>query len=155
MALRKKPKVEDLFIGAFGLLALLYPFLVTLLIELEELKSKKLDPREKLRITAFFVAGLEECTQEKASLVASFFEKDTLRKLGGAEGLLKMCLENKNSLGDRFSVNAHLERTKGVYLLKLKISSGKRAIRLEVSGKTKGGSFYITGVSLLPSKDSR
>ncbi len=147
VALRKKPKVEDLFIGAFGFLALLYPFLITLLIEIEELKSKKLDPREKLRITAFFVGGLEECTKERASKISSFFEREALHKLGGEEGLLKMCLENRSKLGYKFSVNVNFKDLGGIYLLDLKISGVGKPIRLEVSGKTKGTSFYITGVS--------
>ena len=143
MALRKRPRTEDLLIGVFVLLALLYPFIITLLIQMER-ENATLGWRERLRVTALFVAGLEECTPERALQIAEFFERDTLRKIGGPDSLIKLCLRNKSLVGDRLSLKEKVMGAGDIYTLEVKVYTGSTALILRVSGEIRGGDFKIT-----------
>ena len=145
MALRKRPKVEDILIGTFVLLAFLYPFIITSLIQMEE-ERLKLGWRDRLRITSLLLAGVEECTTDRAVQVARFFDRRVLQELGGVEGLVRMCLENKKKLGDEVSLKERVRRLGEVYLMELKISGEKGTLKLKVYGRMEGRELRITGV---------
>ncbi len=143
MALRRKPRVEDLLIGAFVFFAFLYPFIITLLIQLEG-RDAGVGWRDRLRIAALFVAGLEECTTERALQIAGFFERDVLRKIGGLEGLLRLCLENKSLVKDQLSFEEKVMGAGGVYVLKVEVRSDNGTLILKISGEIRKGSLEIT-----------
>ncbi len=145
MALKKRPKVEDLLIGTFVLLAFMYPFIITSFIQIEEGRLK-LDWRDKLRVASFLIGGLEECTADRAVRVAKFFERRVLQEMGGVEGLIKMCLENKEKLGDKLSVEESVKKLGEVYLLEMEISGERGSLGLKVYGKMEDGEFRITGI---------
>ncbi|MCS7262452.1 MAG: hypothetical protein NZ560_03440 [Aquificaceae bacterium] len=81
---------EDLLIGFFVLFALLYPFFITLLIFLEEVREKN-NKMQELRAFYSFLLGLEECRQERAQELSGLMAERLSQSMGGAEGLLKTC----------------------------------------------------------------
>ncbi len=145
--MRKKPKVEDLFIGSFVLLAFLYPFIITFVIEMEE-RGQKVEWTDKLRITSLFVAGLEECTTDRAVEVAKFFDRRALQELGGVDGLLRMCLGNKTLLGASVRIEEELEIDGSTAILRMKVYGNKIGIEIKVSGKINGEGLKITGIEI-------
>ncbi len=146
MALKKKPKVEDLFIGSFVLLAFLYPFIITFIIEVEE-RGQSIGWKDKLRIVSLFVAGLEECTTERAIEVARFFDRRSLQELGGVEGLLKMCSENKELLGNMMRIEETFKRFGNTYILEVNVYSDRGTLHMSVSGSWEEGKLKIIDVS--------
>jgi len=145
LALRKGPKVEDVVIGFFVLLAFLYPLVATVLIGLEERKYR-LSWADGLRITSFLVGGLEECTPDRAVQVAKLFERKALQELGGTEGLLKLCLENKEKLGNTVFLEGKVSQSGEVYLMELEVRGERGGIKVKVYGRMEDDELRITGV---------
>lgn len=81
---------EDFLIGFFIILGISYPFLVTLLIFLEEAIERKHTMEEIKTFYSFFL-GLEECRKEKASEISKLMSEDFFKEVGGERGLLSIC----------------------------------------------------------------
>ncbi len=143
MALRGRSNLEDVVIGTFVLLAFLYPFVITFLIRSEEAREH-VGWRDRLRITYLFLSGLEECTTQRATEVARFFDRGLLKELGGVEGILNVCRENKTE-GD-VRLEERFESVGDVYVLKVSITSELRKYTVEVYGRVKDGELKVTGV---------
>jgi len=110
LALKKGVKVEDAVIGAFVLLALLYPLLITYLIHSQK-REENSEEVGVLRRVYLFVTGLEDCSPEEASRLAEYMEGELLRKLGGVAGLTKLCTENREKVKGNVTIDEDVERS--------------------------------------------
>ena len=146
LALRKRPKVEDIFIGAFVLFAFIYPFIIMSFIQVEDKKLKKVGWKDRLIITSLFISGVEECTIDRAAYVASFFEKKVLHELGGIDGLTRMCIENKDISEAEFSLQERIKKLGSVYVMELTVFGAGKNLKLKVYGRIYGEELKITGV---------
>ncbi|MFN7064806.1 MAG: hypothetical protein ACK4OF_01455 [Aquificaceae bacterium] len=81
---------EDLLIGFFIIFGISYPFIMALLIFLEDVKAKK-EEMEELKAFYSLFLGLEECKEEKAKEVSRLMSEELYKTIGGVEGLLSAC----------------------------------------------------------------
>ena len=147
LALRRGVKIEDLIIGSFVFLALLYPLIVFLMIEHGEVERGQED-LELLRTTYLFITGLEDCSPQTASLIASHMDKELLRNMRGIAGLVKLCRENGNRLRGSVSIDEEVRRKEGYLTLTVKLvirekGIPRRRFKIVLLGKRIGGSFKI------------
>ncbi|EDP75886.1 hypothetical protein [Hydrogenivirga sp. 128-5-R1-1] len=150
MALKRGVKVEDAVIGAFVLLALLYPLLIAYLIHSQRGEESS-EEIEVLRRAYLFVAGLEDCSPEVASRLAEHMEGKLLRKLGGVAGLTKLCVENAKKVRGNVTIEEEVERSGKLIMMEAVIGVKekgvvKRRIRVEVYGYTGTGGFKVTEI---------
>ncbi len=143
MALRKKPKVEDAIIGTFVVFAFLYPFIITILIQIQEIRTER-DERQILRMTYLFISGLEGCSTERAVKIGRFVERRFLHEIGGVSGLVDLCLKNRESLGESVTFRESFRSFGDTVLLEVYITDGRK-LKVILYGRGKGRNFRITG----------
>ncbi len=114
-------KVEDIVVGSFAFLAMVYPVFIAFMIHLQE----NVDPSEDLkRIRMFYsvILGIASC--DRVREVVPLIDKDLLSELGGEEGIKAICLRNRIL-------------TDGSSRLEERILKENGAIKVEVSLKVK------------------
>lgn len=89
-------KKEDLLVGFFVVIAILYPFLVAGLIFYEDFRRSSIEV-SVMRKTYEFLVGLERCDRVKAEEIASFMSDELLSKLGGVRGMVQVCVRERSS----------------------------------------------------------
>lgn len=87
-------KTEDLLLGIFVLFGLSYPFIIGLVIFIQDMEEKK-QTLQELRNFYTFLLGFENCSKRKAYQVLRLLSENLREELGGEDGLLKTCLYNK------------------------------------------------------------
>lgn len=146
----KKIRMEDTVIGIFIVLALIYPAVVALFIYLQE-NRKNLENLDAFRSVYLFIGGLEDCSPEIASRIASFMERDLLHKLGGISGLVALCRKNKRITKGSISIEEKiLKKTDSIEVkVEIKIKEKgtiKKKLHMYVRGKVKNSSVMIGDV---------
>lgn len=140
--MKGKPKVEDVIIGTFVILALIYPLIVIILIELEE-PSQRADERKILRSVYLLLLGFDRCEAKRVLEVAGYMDRKLLKDLGDVEGILQRCRENSKRLPGELSVEESFEEEGSLKILSVKVEG---RLRVKVYGKEEGKEFRIVGV---------
>jgi hypothetical protein len=92
----KRYSKEDLIVGVFMLLAILYPFIVAVYLFYEE-SVKSSQEKRIMRESYRLLSGVAECEQSLAERVAMFMSEELLLRLGGVKGILQRCLKERTS----------------------------------------------------------
>jgi len=142
LALKRRPKVEDVIIGTFVILALLYPLIITVLIKLEE-PSQKADERKILRSVYLLLLGLERCEAKRVLEITKYMDRKLLKELGGVEGILQRCRENSGKFAGELSVKEKYEVEGSLKILSVEVEG---RLKIKVYGKEEGEGFRIVGV---------
>ena len=127
MALKRRFRVEDIIIGIFVMLALFYPLFVIVLIEFEE-KAPSSDRLNVMRDTYLFITGLEDCSPEVASHIASYMERELLHRVGGVAGLVRLCRQNRKSIKGTVSVRESIDEEGHTLVLTAEITFREKGI---------------------------
>ncbi|MCS7170955.1 MAG: hypothetical protein N3D14_05540 [Aquificaceae bacterium] len=134
---------EDLLIGFFIILAILYPFIIAFLIFLEDAMEKK-HRLEEVRVFYSFLLGLEECKEERAKELVKLVSESLYRELGGAEGLFKTCQSYRKAYtGARAEEKKVGDAEVLVDLLKKEKGITNRLLSLRLQFKSEGDSIKI------------
>ncbi len=150
MALKKKARIEDLIMGTFVFLALLYPLFVFVLIKSEQ-DNRISGELNLMRDTYLFITGLEDCSPEVASMIAEHMEEELLRRLGGITGLVRLCRTSRKNVKGTVSIReslkkeySRLELDVSITLREKGIPKGKMEIKVIA---LRGKDFKIIDVS--------
>ncbi len=90
---------EDLLLGLFVVFGVSYPFIIAVIIYIQDMKQAK-EGLEELRAFYQFILGLEQCSLERAKEVSAYADQELLKSMGGEEGLLALCTSNRKEYGD-------------------------------------------------------
>jgi len=147
LALKCKPKVEDGVIGTFVVLALLYPFLITFFIYVQEERESS-EELNILRMAYVFVVGMEDCSPQIASQVAQFMDRRLLERLGGVGGLVRTCNRNRERIKGSVNIDERVSRKDDRVTIYVKIRIRERGVvkdvvSLKVTGVRRGEVFRI------------
>ena len=151
LAVSKKLSFEDLVIGTFVLLALLYPLGITLFIYTQE-KREKTSELNLMRATYMFLLGLEDCSPQRAIEIADLFERKLLQRLGGVPGLVKRCINNSVKLRGGIRLSEEVERVGRVLSVVVVITKKEKGLprkvaKMELFGLSNEKGFKITDIS--------
>ncbi|MCS6957884.1 MAG: hypothetical protein RMK75_05435 [Aquificaceae bacterium] len=137
---------EDLIIGFFILLAILYPFIIAMLIFLEDVKERKHNI-EEVRSFYRFLLGLEECREDRAEELSEFMSETFAQSIGGKEGLLRTCQSYRKAYSTARAEERKVEEEQVlVDLIKKEKGMTQRLLSLTVKFKSENGNLKIEGV---------
>lgn len=137
---------EDILIGFFILFGISYPFLIALLIFLEEVKAKKKE-MEEIRSFYSFLLGLEECREDKAKKLSKIMSEDLYKEVGGEKGLLNTCQSYRKAYPSARVEEKEVKEGKLVVdLLNKEKGKTQRLLSLKLYFKGNGDNLRIEGI---------
>ncbi|SNZ16041.1 hypothetical protein [Hydrogenobacter hydrogenophilus] len=135
-------KTEDLLLGIFVLFGLSYPFIIGLVIFIQDMEEKK-QTLQELRNFYTFLLGFENCSKRKAYHVLRLLSENLQEELGGEDGLLKTCLYNKKVYKGVIVKEKLSDSLMVVELLK----DGKKLLSMNISYQKKDEGLKILEIS--------
>ena len=132
--MRKRPRLEDIVVGLFVFLAVLYPAFVAYLIHIRG--EERGEVLETLRRVYLVLMGAVDC--KESTEVSKLIEPDLLRRIGGEEGIKRICERNKEALGETFSLSERLERNGDLLKLEVEVKGEKAMLLIGIRAKVEG-----------------
>ncbi|MDQ7039276.1 MAG: hypothetical protein Q9N26_08825 [Aquificota bacterium] len=141
MALRGRLRPEDALVLVFALVSVLYPLIVALVIHQQEVETVS-----RVREVYSVLLGLSDCG--RVDDVVPLLDPDLLRRIGGPEGVRRMCEEARRTGGE---VSEVLVREGKRIFLRVK----RDGLVLTLRAKSSGSDILVEDISYVQGSGHR